>query len=212
MGIQRKALQLYDWPMAGLRPYEFTIPDNALQHVVSADTGDNWTEGGTVTLDNEWLPIPMSLVYKATDAGNNLDLDITVTGRNQFGERIEEKVTLDVTSGGSTTVRGTKVFARIEKIVTTGLLNNAVADLLDVGYEVNASTLYGLPIKINKAGSGVADNSGNAKDTIKTVFKAGALNKATITVDPVTHAIKDSGPFAADQTIQVVFNEPFPDR
>lgn len=205
--IKAKNINPWDASLVEIRNFRMRTPDDAATGSSgSALSIATSTAGDRLTITNPWLPIPQSVRVQVVDAASTtLTTTVTLTGVNQFGENIEEAVS----TASDQTVFTAKVFARIDKAILTAVANNASSDTLSIGWAATAATVYGMPVQINKSSSaGVAENSGNNNDTIKTVFIDGAAVDSTVTVMARYHGIKLSG-VNADDLIQIVLNQPY---
>lgn len=121
--------------------------------------------------DNAYLPCPMSLQFSGT---GTWDVDITIVGLNQFGEKVTEIVQPSNSATVSTNFCYSKVITMTVTTVDTAFDST---DTFDVGHEHNANVdcAYPLPFRVRSAdniaavaiGSEVYDGS---DITVSTVY------------------------------------------
>ena len=140
-------------------------------------------------------------------SGTNLSCTVTITGVNQFGERVEEAATV---TGSATAAYTDNCFARVDKIILTSVANNTTSDTLGLGWNWSATTTYAVPVRINVDSSvGIAEKAGGSSlDTIKTMMKNGVVDDSNVTVMARYHGIRVAGA-AVDDYFDIVLNQPF---
>lgn len=187
--------------------------DQDLQYVIlnpSVDPVYVGTQTGTQTVSaalgiiNERLDYPRTLVGAiAAASGSSRGGDITISGYDQFGNAIEETISVSAANGGGTT-NGTKVFAR----VTAGTVEFSAGDpgagtaRLGVGIGTSATLpVFGLPAKLG------------ASTDIKNVnwIDDGTGKSHALTADLVNHGVvlNVAGGIAAADSFVITYRSTF---
>jgi len=191
--VRLRQLEKDDGIFIPWRHYQFATPAVDVDLFVDAFNLDAAAVGSYAPIINGGvLPHPMNLLITKTDAaGGDLVLGVRIKGWDQFGQPLDETVTIAAGTGTGFT---TKVFARLLSVqFVTGTAKGA-GDLLDIGLgAANAAIKYGLPMKLRKVS---ATGVGGVRDTVKAVFEAGAI-EAGVSVDPVTSSFTGSSVAAA---------------
>lgn len=130
---------------------------------------------GTVAIN--YPDYPRSLLVGWADAsGTTFVGTAVITGSNQFGKNISE--TFVNTTGGTTNVQGTKVYAYVGTL-TLSHAAGAAGDSVTVGYGIAAGTAkFGLPNKV----------AGSADVRRVTWVDNGSTKQGTATIDHANHA------------------------
>lgn len=182
--------------------YVIAAPNTSASAIVAATSGTA-TAGtvGTATLD-----YPRNIAVKFVEAsGTAWNSTVTVYGKNQFGEAINEA--FSVAGDGTVTVNGTKVFAYVGTVAMANASGAAAGDDMCVGYvSAGGTAMFGLPTKI----SGSADVI-NLR-WIDGAHGTGALTgnkRGTATVDTSFHAIIPTADIASDDDWIVMYKSDY---
>lgn len=199
--VRLRQLEKDDGIYIPFRHYQFATPAVDVDLCVAALDLNAAVVGDYAPIINGGvLPHPMSLFITKTDAaGGDLVLGVRFKGWDQFGQPIDETVTV---AAGTGTAHTTKVYARLLSAQIVTLTAKGAGDSLNVGITAaSASVKYGLPLKLRKVS---ATGVGGVRDTVKAVFEAGAL-EAGVSVDASTSSFTGSA-VAANANVTVTMD------
>jgi len=171
--------------------YVISAPNTSASAIVAECSGT----GTSGTIDYAEMDYPRNLAVKFTEAsGTAWNASVTLYGKNQFGEVINESFA--IAGDGTVTVNGTKCFSYLGTATLTNASGQAAGDDWCVGYISDAGTCaFGIPTKV----SGSADIV-NLR-WIDGAHGTGALtgNKpGTATIDTVNHTFIPTAAIVSD--------------
>lgn len=185
-----------------VRLYNFLAPAGDPDFLVDNADISAAAVSDVLTLAHNWLPMGLSLFLTLTDAAaTTLTVSVQIEGYDLQGNPITDTISA---TGAAPTTMGTKVFRNVSKVTITEISNGAASDKLDLGFSTNnAAMKYGIPHELRKVSS---TGKGGERDTLKEVFKNGAVSAAAWAVDPQTNSI--SGVATSSGSAMVVVLDP----
>lgn len=155
-------LRIYDFddgqlPHPNGRPLHlgFTPAGSSTGRFVAAVAENTWITGVNRTVLNSGLPVfgtPANVaITTAGGVATGGTTIIRVAGTNQFGEPVEERITVPASTASGTTIQGTKIFREVSSIsVVSQSGSPSGTATLAIGHNSNTSTAWrvGLPFKL----------------------------------------------------------------